>query len=269
MELYMTPKPGRVDLIDNGSHPDLSIPIMEHSIGIVASYLNDIVCSLSSGDPFICQKQIAIRAEQRLSCELGTNTHKGYIFLSGMLLIARYHARESTEGALRESLSCLSEAFFRSSHATNTNGERVRRQFSTGGIVREAVDGYPSVFEVALPTFRAALKRHGCVTRASFMMMALLMQTVDDTTALHRAGTLGLSRVKRDGRRLERIICEGGEFAPFLEELNHEYKKLRLTIGGVADMLGIAFGCLLAQSGISFGSVIAPGCRSVEALTCV
>lgn len=268
-ELYMTPKPGLVDLMDNGSHPDLSITIMEHSIGIVASYLDDIVFSLRSGEPFACQQQIAIRAEQRLSCELGTNTHKGFIFLSGMLLIARYHAKAPTESAVRESLSSLSAMFFRSAGVTTTNGERVRRKYNTGGIVQEAVDGYPSVFEEALPAFRGALKRHGCVTRASFMMMARLMQTVDDTTALHRAGPCGLSRVKQDGRRLEQIVSEGGEFGPFLEELNHEYKKLRLTIGGVADMLGISFGCLRAQSDIFFGSVIAPGFGSVQALTCV
>ena len=37
MELYLTPKPGLVDLADNGSHPDLSVPIMERSIGIVTA----------------------------------------------------------------------------------------------------------------------------------------------------------------------------------------------------------------------------------------
>ncbi len=35
-ELYLTPKPGLVDRADSGSHPDLSLPIMEQSIGYVA-----------------------------------------------------------------------------------------------------------------------------------------------------------------------------------------------------------------------------------------
>lgn len=266
MELYMTPKPGLVDLMDSGSHPDLSIPIMEHSIGIVAEYLAEIVGSLKSNDPFACQQQIAIRAERRLHDELGTNTHKGYIFLSGMLLIAHHHAEAHSEKALRRSLSSVSEAFFRTPKVTNTNGEKARKNFNSGGIVREAVDGYPSLFEEALPTFRGALKHHGCVATASFAMMARLMQSVDDTTTLHRAGPRGLLRVRQDGRRLERIIAEGGEFAPFLEDLNSEYKKLGLTIGGVADMLGIAFGCLLAQSDISPGKVIAPGHKPARTL---
>lgn len=259
----MTPKPGLVDLMDNGSHPDLSIPIMEHSIGIVKEYLAEIVRSLHASDPFICQQQIAIRAEQRLHDELGTNTHKGYIFLSGMLLIAHHHAEAPSENAVRKSLSSISEKFFSISHTTNTNGEKARRKFSAGGIVREAIDGYPSLFDEALPTFRGALRQHDCVATASFAMMARLMQTVDDTTTLHRGGEQGLLRVRRDGRMLERIITEGRDCVPFLEELNHEYKKQNLTIGGVADMLGIAFGCLLARSDISPGNIAAPGQTSV------
>ena len=251
LELYLTPKPGLVDLADNGSHPDLSVPLMEQSIAIVADYLEEIVVSLKADEPFRHQKDIAIRAEQRLYNELGTNTHKGYIFLSGMLLIARRHAGASDEISVRRSLSVISEAFFNTSGEKNTNGERARQRFNAGGIVREAIDGYPALFEEALPAFREALVRHACVTAASFAMMARLMQTVDDTTTLHRAGPEGLARVRRDGRALEVIIAEGGDFITFLEELNRHYKRLNITIGGVADMLGMAFGCLIASGEIA------------------
>ncbi len=254
MELYLTPKPGLVDLMDNGSHPDLSVPVMEQSIGIVADYLEEIVVSLKAGEPFFCQKDVAIRAERRLYDELGTNTHKGFIFLSGMLLIAKHHSVAPGEALLRESLSGISRAFFASACENDTNGAKARRNFSTGGIVSEAVGGYPSLFEQALPAFRQALNRHGCPATASFAMMARLMQTVDDTTTLHRAGPPGLERVRQDGRALERIIAEGGEFIHYLEELNRQYKRQNLTIGGVADMLGIAFGYLLAQSEIELSS---------------
>lgn len=266
MELYLTPKPGLVDLADNGSHPDLSVPVMEQSIGIVADYLEEIVVSLQSGEPFSCQKDIAIRAERRLYDELGTNTHKGYIFLSGMLLIARHHAVAPGETALRESLAAISRAFFATAGESNTNGEKVRRKFNAGGIVSEAVGGYPSLFDEALPVFRRSLDRHGCTTTASFAMMARLMQRVDDTTTLHRAGPPGLERVRQDGYALEQIIAEGGEFIPFLVELNHHYKRLNLTIGGVADMLGIAFGCLLASGEITAENGVLPENEGVPAV---
>ena len=251
MELYLTPKPGLVDLMDNGSHPDLSVPVMEQSIGIVAEYLEEVVISLKSDEPFSGQKALAIKAEQRLYDELGTNTHKGYIFLSGMLLIAHRHAGASDEFSVRKSLSSISEAFFRTSAEKNTNGEKARKKFNAGGIVREAIDGYPSLFEEALPAFRRSLEQRGCITTASFAMMARLMQTIDDTTTLHRAGLPGLERVRQDGRTLEAVIADGGEFISYLEELNRQYKRLNITIGGVADMLGIAFGCLLASGDIA------------------
>jgi len=126
----------------------------------------------------------------------------------------------------------------------------VRKRFNAGGIVREAIDGYPSLFEEALPAFRRAYEQHACVTTASFAMMARLMQTVEDTTTLHRAGPEGLERVRQDGRILEGIIARGGDFLSFLQEVNRDYVRMNITIGGVADVLGLAFGCLIASGEI-------------------
>jgi triphosphoribosyl-dephospho-CoA synthase len=258
MELRLTPKPGLVDLWDNGSHPDLSLPLMERSIGIVTLYLEEIVASLHAGEVFACQQEIAVRAERRLFAELGTNTHKGYIFLAGMLLIAHRHAGASDEGAVRRSLSAVSREFFSDAVARDTHGERARRQFKTGGIVREAVEGYPSLFEGALPVFRKVLELRGCVDTASFAMMAKLMQTVDDTTTLHRGGIKGLERIRRDGQALERIIAEGGDCVEYLKKLNDDYLRLNLTMGGVADMLGLAFGWLDFQRTEFFEGALPP-----------
>jgi triphosphoribosyl-dephospho-CoA synthase len=258
MELRLTPKPGLVDLIDNGSHLDLSVPLMERSIGIVALYLDEIVASLHVGEPFVRQKEIAVRAERRLFAEFGTNTHKGYVFLAGMLLIARHRAGASDERAVRSALAAVSQAFFDAAEERDTHGERARRQFKTGGIVREALDAYPSLFEAALPVFRRMVGQGACAATASFAMLAKLMQTVDDTTTLHRGGIAGRERVRRDGRALERIIAEGGDHTAFLLRLNDDYKRLRLTLGGVADMLGIAFGWLVS------GEEIAPDAPGAE-----
>jgi triphosphoribosyl-dephospho-CoA synthase len=244
-ELRMTPKPGLVDMADSGSHRDLSLPLMERSIGIVTLYLEEIVASLHAEEPFARQRAIAVGAERRLDAELGTNTHKGFIFLAGMLLVAGHRAGSFDERPLRKSLSAVSRAFFSGAAEQDTHGRRARRRFRTGGIVREAVDAYPSLFEEALPVFRQVLELRGCVHTASFAMMARLMQTVDDTTALHRCGSEGLERIRRDGRGLERIIAAGGDCGELLEQLNDDYRRLDLTMGGVADMLGIAFGWLI------------------------
>ena len=251
LELHLTPKPGLVDLADCGSHPDLSVDTMERSIGYVADYLEQTVASLAAGQSFAQQRAIGVRAEQRLLGDLGTNTHKGFIFLSGMLLIARWHAASADECAMRSALCTLSEEFFSTADEQSTHGRQARKKYQAGGIVVESINGFPSVFDEGLPVFRSALRQHGCFAAASFALLARLMQIVDDTTTLHRAGTIGLARVKRDGRALETIVAEGGDHLAFLRELNRSYVQANITIGGVADMLGIAYGVLLAGGEIS------------------
>lgn len=250
-ELYLTPKPGLVDRADCGSHPDLSLPIMEESIGYVSDYLQAVVLSLANDEPFECQKNLGIAAEKILFDTLGTNTHKGYVFLSGMLLIARWHAPAPDENALRTTLSALSVGFFMSAQSSLTHGQQARQQYNAGGIVLEAIKGFPSLFEHALPAFRAALRQHSSEETASFAMLARLMQSVDDTTTLHRGGPQALSRLKRDGRELEMRIANGADYLTYLSELNRDYLRMNLTMGGVADMLGLAFSVLLASGEIS------------------
>jgi triphosphoribosyl-dephospho-CoA synthase len=251
LELYLTPKPGLVDLADHGAHPDLSIAIMEHSIGIVAAYLDEIIRSLVAGEAFPRQKAIGMAAERRMFEELGTNTHKGYIFLAGMLLIARWHAASADENSLRQTLSGLATDFFAAGEEAASHGRAARDRYGAGGVVLEAIHGFPAVFEGALPTFRNTLKQRGCFAAASFAMLARLMQTVDDTTTLHRGGPAGLVRIKRDGRRLAHLIASGDDYLSFLRMTNGDYIRMNLTMGGVADMLALAYGYLLASGDIS------------------
>jgi triphosphoribosyl-dephospho-CoA synthase len=249
-ELYLTPKPGLVDRADCGSHPDLTLAIMEQSIALVADYLAAMVRSLVSGEPFACQQRLGLEAERTLFRELGTNTHKGYVFLSGMLLIARWHAPSSDVAALRATLGEQAAAFFRTGGAEATHGQRAREKYNAsdkaGGVVDEAIRGYPAVFSDALPAFRRAIGQGLSEEAASFAMLARLMQTVDDTTTLHRGGAQALARLKRDGRELQTLIERGGDYPAYLVALNADYIGDNITLGGVADMLGLAYACLQA-----------------------
>lgn len=246
LELCLTPKPGLVDLVDRGSHPDLSLSRMERSIEIVSGYLDGLLGSLSAGEGFACQTAIGRGAEDAIFRELGTNTHKGYIFLSGLLLVARWHAPSSEECCLRPTITRLAGEFFDRQGEHNSNGKRARKRYGAGGIVREAVNGLPSLFDEAVPAYLEAIDRRGCFKTASYAMMARLMQTVEDTTALHRCGNMGLARIRRDGHHIEKLIEGGDDCVPFLQGLNREYIHQNLTMGGVADMLGLAYGYLTA-----------------------
>jgi triphosphoribosyl-dephospho-CoA synthase len=120
---------------------------------------------------------------------------------------------------------------------------------------------------VALPAYRKALRAGGSAQHAAFFMLSRLMQTVEDTTALHRCGRPGLAQLQRDGRLLEATLTEGFDPVPLLTKLNLEYRAMNLTMGGVADLLGVAFGCL-AYEGYAVGEEMWPAAERREFAAC-
>jgi triphosphoribosyl-dephospho-CoA synthase len=249
-ELALTPKPGLVDLEDCGSHPDLSLPLMRRSIALVGAYLAELSASAAAGEPLARQVALGREAEQRMGGQLGTNTHKGAIFLGGLLVVARHRAGRDDAPALRDALAGVARELSPGRDGA-THGGNARERYGVGGIVREAAAGLPSVFEVAVPALRASLRRGGDAETAAFAALARLMQTVEDTTALHRCGDAGLALVRADGARLERLV-EAGAHLPFLRERNAAYRRMNLTMGGVADLLGVALGWLVHAGELPF-----------------
>jgi triphosphoribosyl-dephospho-CoA synthase len=75
-------------------------------------------------------------------------------------------------------------------------------------------------------------------------MLGRLMSTVEDSTSLHRCGREGLVTVREDGRKLELLVLQRGDFLGFLAERNEAYISRNLTMGGVADLLALAFAWL-------------------------
>jgi triphosphoribosyl-dephospho-CoA synthase len=219
--------------------------------------MGELLNSLVSGEDFAHQAAIGMRTEKTMLASLGTNTHKGYIFLSGLLLVAKWRARSSDDRRVRDSIVSLACEFFGQQRETTSKGGRARDRYGAGGIVREAMNGLPALFDEALPAYLVASKRHGCQRTASFAMMGRLMQRVEDTTTLHRCGTLGLARIRRDGRRLEKMIEAGGNYTLFLQSINREYIRMNLTMGGVADMIGLSYAYLIASGELSGESLSA------------
>jgi len=78
---------------------------MESSIALVADYLEELGTSVTRGEPIGRQVSVARRAERRMLAKLGSNTHKGAIFICGILVMARYRTDCDDEGALRCAVS--------------------------------------------------------------------------------------------------------------------------------------------------------------------
>jgi triphosphoribosyl-dephospho-CoA synthase len=247
LELHLTPKPGLVDRRDPGSHPDLTFSLMERSVALVGGYLAEVAASLARGEPLGAQRALGQAAEARMLATLGANTHRGAIFLGGLVVVARHRA-PAGEPALAAAVAEVARALLAGRTLPGSHGAAARQAFGVGGVVGEALAGLPSVFEAALPAWRGARTRGHDADAAAFAAMAALMQVVEDTTALHRGGAPGLARVRRDGRELQRRLEAGEDHLAFLAEANQAWRAERLTMGGVADLLGLALG-LLVEAG--------------------
>jgi len=237
-ELDLTPKPGLVDRWDSGSHVDLSYVSMRASAELLPLYFNDILECHQKHRPLRDFVQAGIDAEQRMTREIQSNTHKGFIFLSGLVLIAACQCGGQVH-LLRREISEIAKGFFAHFGSPDSYGAGIRNRHGLGGIRAEAEHGLPAIFEHGWPRYREAMAAGWDPNHAGFYLMAVLMQRVEDTTAIHRCGLEGLSRVRQDGVRLQRHLEQQQAPEPMLTALNQEYRRSGLTMGGVADCMAL------------------------------
>jgi triphosphoribosyl-dephospho-CoA synthase len=239
-ELDLTPKPGLVDRQDCGSHADLSYASMRASAELLPFYFDDILECHLKHRPLRDFVQAGIDAEQRMARDIQSNTHKGFIFLSGLVLMAACQCGGQVH-FLRREISEIAKGFFAHFGSLDSYGAGIRNSHGLGGIRAEAEQGLPAIFEHGWPKYREALEAGWDPNHASFYLMAVLMQRVEDTTAIHRCGLDGLSRLRQDGARLQRLLEQQQAPEPMLIALNEEYRRSGLTMGGVADCMALTF----------------------------
>jgi len=249
-ELGLTPKPGLVDREGSGSHTDLDLEKMQRSIMLFPRYFDALLAARTQDASLLRLVGIGRDAETRMWREMGSNAHAGYIFLAGLLLTALPDPEAAANSApipvavWRARIADLAAGHFAGA-PRETKGERVRMLHQVAGIEGEARAGLPVIFEEALPIVQAAYERGEDPRRAAFRAMALLMQKLEDTTTLRRAGPAGLARLRKDGAELALLLDDEsawpGAVEQHLRRLDAEYRDLHLTMGGVADCLALCF----------------------------
>jgi len=273
-ELALTPKPGLVDRADSGSHPDLTFEAMSRSIDLLPQYFaelrstspSSVGAGLRAGPAGHRRTSVGaglragpaghrrtrenieacihagVRAERRMWDEVGSNAHRGYIFLGGLALLAGAPGPPRNTGEFRARIVALASDILAANReaAERSHGGELRRVHGVAGIHGEALAGLPAVFEHGRPSLRNA-SLAGLDRRASaHYAMAVLMQHLEDTTAVHRCGLDGLRRLRDDGRRIQVAIESGSDHHRLLAALNDEYRAMHLTMGGVADCLALS-----------------------------
>lgn len=244
-ELVLYPKPGLVSPVDSGAHADMDARTFLRSLFALRHYFVRIAAAGQAGAPFPQLQALGIAAERRmLAATGGVNTHRGAIFSVGLLAAAagwRLGRGLAVDGAglAATIVELWGDALAAAQSSATANGARAVRRYGVRGARDEALDGFPSLVDIALPALAQA--RDAGVIPARMQALFAVMAHLDDTNLLHRGGRAGLEFVRGQARL---FLARGGVFAAdwhvFAQALHQECVARNLSPGGAADMLAAA-----------------------------
>ncbi len=253
-EVKTTPKPGLVDLNNNGSHTDMCVQTFERSANALLDYFSQSIemgrkfadqayCSL-----FSALRRAGIAAEARMyEATAGVNTHKGAIFSFGILCgaIGRLWSPEQPvpeESLLFVEASKIAEPSLLHDFANacgTTAGERMYLELGRAGIRAEAALGFPSVYKISLPVYRTLISDGVSPNEAGAITLLHLIASVDDSSIYKRGGADGLCFAKTLASRIlkEKKIPSMKR----IKDMDAQFIQRNLSAGGSADLLAITY----------------------------
>jgi triphosphoribosyl-dephospho-CoA synthase len=246
-ELSLSPKPGLVTLIDRGSHDDMDAHTFMRSLFSLRRYFVQIAEAGAAGADFPVLERLGIATEARmLAATGGVNTHRGAIFMLGLLCAAAGAALQGGAlhpAALRDALRRhWGEALARRSQRPSVlPGGIAARRHGLRGASEEAALGFPVLFETALPALQGSLARGLTARQARLDALFHIIAVLDDSNLAHRGGLEGLRMAQHAARDF--LAAGGAASAGALERaeaLGERFEQRRLSPGGAADTLAAA-----------------------------
>jgi triphosphoribosyl-dephospho-CoA synthase len=261
-ELATWPKPGLVSYVDAGSHDDMDAAMLCRSAEALRPFFAELALAGRRGAGMSRLREIGMRAEAAmLSATGGVNTHRGAIFGLGLLSAAAATiARRSNHGGVRAPgqlggtvAQKWGPEIQRGPVPLRSHGSAALRQYGAGGARAEAVDGFPSIYEIGLPALRlgrllAPDDRAAAPVQACFALIA----AVRDTNLLHRGGSEG-ARYAADAATA--FLSAGGvgasEWRARAAMVHADFVARRLSPGGCADLLAMTLFVEALETGIA------------------
>jgi triphosphoribosyl-dephospho-CoA synthase len=247
-ELALSPKPGLVTLTDRGSHTDMDAHTFMRSLFALRSYFVRIATLGAEGATFAALEQCGIDAEARmLAATGGINTHRGAIFMLGLLCAAAGAASTDRVGLqpmrLRDTLLARwgDDLRRRALRRPRLPGGMAARRYGLRSASEEAAAGFPVLFETALPAMQEAQARGLRSVQVRLDTLFSIMAVLDDSNLAHRGGLQGLRHAQSAARH---FLASGGTSRPdgieAARRIGAEFVRLNLSPGGAADTLAAA-----------------------------
>ncbi len=256
-EILAAPKPGLVDPVHCGSHSDMSwITFLRSAARLAPFWAEQAEEGMNTRDDDALMTNLRARGVEMENAMFeateGINTHKGLVFALSLLTgaagscLARYGActpeRICRRAAEIAAPACRAEFEKMTSggpdHAS-THGQRIFLRHGTGGIRKEAMNGFPTLLEHGLPSLETALSSGADLNDAALSALLALMEHCEDTNVVHRAGFDFWQGIYR-----ERVLEASSRFDPLrpgsyeaLRDLDDLLLAYRASPGGAADLL--------------------------------
>jgi triphosphoribosyl-dephospho-CoA synthase len=244
-EAELTPKPGLVDRRGAGAHSDLSLTIMRLSARAIEPYFREMALISADVRPSqgIREQLAAIgrNAERAMfRATGGSNAHKGAIWVLGLLISAA--AMQSDEKRTASEIAATARAIAsfedRAAPRLLSHGDVVVKRYGASGARGEAVQGFPHVVDVGLPTLRRRRSSGATEDVARLDTLLSIMARLDDTCLLYRGGTDALITAKKNALAVERAGGVGTQVgSQHLTFLDRQLLDLKVSPGGSADLL--------------------------------
>jgi triphosphoribosyl-dephospho-CoA synthase len=242
-EAELTPKPGLVDRRGPGAHPDLSLELMLRSAAALEPYFAAMgLASERRNLNRTLRRELATigryaeRAMYRVT--QGSNTHKGAIWILGLLVAAAARERGKSAEEIAAAAGAIARLPDRMQPALLTHGDIVRARYGAAGARGEAINDFPHVIEVGLPALQAKRAAGSSDQVSRLHALLSIMSCLNDTCVLYRGGGEALRAVKSGARA---VLMAGG---PATAQGQKEIRKLERDLitrnvspGGSADLL--------------------------------
>jgi triphosphoribosyl-dephospho-CoA synthase len=244
-ELHLTPKPGLVDAANSGSHLDLNLMVMiDSALSLTGTFQEMAAAAREQEASQALRERLAAIGrygeQQMLAVTCNVNTHKGAIWCIGLITAAvSIHATGSKTFTISEILATAGRiAAFDDRYAPEkpTNGDQVRHRYTVVSAREEAIMGYPTLRDTAVPAWRKYEGEPEDIRRLNVLLS--LMAVVDDTCILHRKNMYILKVIQKKSRSImeDGGLSAGNNWKHYLD-LEKFITNHWVSPGGCADLL--------------------------------